>query len=104
MVLFPFVLQTAQGKRDSITIFGDDYDTEDGTCIRDYISVVDLIDAHILALEYLSEGNGSNSFNLGCATGYSVKEIVDVAKVVTGLPINVVQGEGRAFIESNLKV
>jgi len=94
--LIPLVLQTAQGKRDSITIFGDDYDTADGTCIRDYIHVVDLIDAHILALKYISEGNESNIFNLGSATGYSVKEIIDVAKEVTGLPINVVQGERRA--------
>ena len=94
--LIPLVLQTALGKRQHITIFGDDYQTEDGTCIRDYIHVVDLVEAHILALEYLNKGNESDIFNLGSATGYSVKQIIDVAEEVTGLSINKVQGERRA--------
>ena len=94
--LIPLVLQTAQGKRESITIFGDDYDTADGTCIRDYIHVMDLVDAHISALDYLMEGNESNTFNLGSSTGYSVKEIIDAAREVTGLPVNVLLGERRA--------
>ena len=94
--LIPLVLQTAMGKRESITVFGDDYDTADGTCIRDYIHVVDLIDAHLLALDFLMDGKKSNVFNLGSAAGYSVKEIIDAAKEVTGMPITVVQGMRRA--------
>lgn len=87
--LIPLVLQTALGKRESITIFGNDYETKDGTCIRDYVHVVDLVEAHIQALEYLIEGNESNIFNLGSEQGYSVKEIIDVAQEITGLPIQV---------------
>ncbi len=94
--LIPLVLQTAQGKRESITIFGDDYDTADGTCIRDYIHVTDLVDAHISALDYLMEGNESNTFNLGSSTGYSVKEVIDAAREVTGLPVNILLGERRS--------
>ena len=94
--LIPLVLQTALGLRENITIFGDDYATKDGTCIRDYIHIVDLINAHILALEYLMKNNESNIFNLGSEAGYSVKEIIDTAKKVTKLPIHIVQGERRA--------
>lgn len=94
--LIPLVLQTALGIRENITIFGDDYATKDGTCIRDYIHIVDLINAHILALEYLIKNNESNIFNLGSEAGYSVKEIIDTAKKVTKLPIHIVQGERRA--------
>ena len=93
--LIPLVLQTALGKRESITIFGNDYDTKGGTCIRDYMHVVDLVEAHIQALEYLIEGN-ENIFNLGSEQGYSVKEIIDVAQEVTGLPILTRQGDRRA--------
>ncbi|WP_019242598.1 MULTISPECIES: UDP-glucose 4-epimerase GalE [Bacillus] len=100
--IIPLVLQTALGLRENITIFGDDYDTEDGTCIRDYIHVVDLVEAHILALEYLMKGNESNIFNLGSGNGYSVKEIIDTAKKVTGLPIHVLQGERRVGDPSRL--
>ena len=82
--LIPVVLQVAQGQRESISIFGEDYPTEDGTCIRDYIHVVDLIDAHILALKYLQNGGESNIFNLGSSQGFSVKEIVEAARTVTG--------------------
>ncbi len=82
--LIPIILQAAMGKRDSIKVFGQDYDTPDGTCIRDYIHVTDLADAHILALEYLKKGGDSASFNLGSGNGYSVMEVIDKVKEVTG--------------------
>ena len=82
--LVPIILQAAMGKRDSIKVFGDDYDTPDGTCIRDYIHVTDLADAHILALEHLKNGGDSASFNLGSGTGYSVMEVIQKVKEVTG--------------------
>lgn len=81
--LIPLVLDAAGGIRDSISIFGSDYDTPDGTCIRDYIHVNDLADAHIKAYEYLKESNSSEIFNLGNGQGYSVKEIIDTCKEVT---------------------
>jgi UDP-glucose 4-epimerase len=85
--LIPVVLQVALGQREYISIFGEDYDTEDGTCIRDYIHVEDLINAHILALRYLADGGDSNVFNLGSSRGFSVKEIVEAVREVTGHPI-----------------
>lgn len=94
--LIPIVLQTALGQRNAMTIFGDDYDTPDGTCIRDYVHVEDLIDAHILALEYLNTNAESQIFNLGSSTGYSVKEIVEASRKVTGKEIPVKIGERRA--------
>lgn len=94
--LIPVVLETALGKREKITIFGDDYPTKDGTCIRDYIHVEDLIDAHILALSYLQEGGESNVFNLGSSQGFSVKEIIDTARKITGKEIPVQIGPRRA--------
>lgn len=94
--LIPIVLQTALGQRDAMTIFGDDYNTPDGTCIRDYVHVEDLIDAHILALEYLNTNAESQIFNLGSSTGYSVKEIVEASRKVTGKEIPVKIGERRA--------
>jgi len=87
--LIPLVLDAAIGKRDSISIFGTDYNTPDGTCIRDYIHVNDLASAHIAAYEYLSEKNQSNIFNLGNGQGYSVREIIDMCKKVTGRDFNV---------------
>jgi UDP-glucose 4-epimerase len=84
--LIPLVLFTALGKRDSIKIYGDDYPTKDGTCIRDYIHVNDLADAHIRALDYLEKGE-STAINLGTGNGYSVKEIVEEAQNVTGSKI-----------------
>lgn len=83
--LIPLVLQVALGQRDHITVFGNDYDTPDGTCVRDYIHVIDLANAHILALEALDEG--SRSYNLGIGRGYSVQEVIDTARAVTGHPI-----------------
>ncbi len=93
--LIPLVLAAALGKRENIAVFGDDYNTPDGTCIRDYIHVNDLADAHVLALEYLSSGNTSTVFNLGNGNGYSVKEIIDVAGKVTGRKIPVRKADRR---------
>lgn len=94
--LIPLVLQTALGKRQSVSIFGADYDTPDGTCIRDYIHVSDLADAHILGVEYLLQGGDSTIFNLGNGNGFSVREIIDTAKQVTGREIKVVESDRRA--------
>jgi UDP-glucose 4-epimerase len=91
--IIPLVLQTALGLREKVTIFGDDYPTRDGTCIRDYIHVNDLAQAHILALGALDKG--SRTYNLGNGEGYSVKEVVDTAREVTGLPIKVEIGPRR---------
>ena len=92
--LIPLILSVAQGRRDSLKLFGTDYPTPDGTCVRDYIHVEDLIDAHMLALEYLKRENTSNAFNLGNGTGFSNRQIIDAARRVTGHPIPVVE-EGR---------
>ncbi|MFZ3578062.1 UDP-glucose 4-epimerase GalE [Virgibacillus sp. DJP39] len=81
--LIPLILQVPLGKRDKIYMFGDDYPTDDGTCVRDYIHVMDLASAHYLALEYLRKDNSSDVFNLGNGNGYSVKEVIDVARKVT---------------------
>lgn len=94
--LIPVVLQTALGQREKMTVFGDDYDTEDGTCIRDYVHIEDLIAAHLLALRYLQNGGESNVFNLGSNQGFSVKEIIDTAREVTKHPIPSVIGTRRA--------
>lgn len=85
--LIPLILQVPNGQRDFISIFGDDYDTKDGTCIRDYIHVTDLAQAHILAMDYLMSGGESNIFNLGNGVGFTVKEVIDTARKVTGHPI-----------------
>jgi UDP-glucose 4-epimerase len=85
--LIPLVLQVPLGKRPAIDIYGSDYPTKDGTCIRDYIHVVDLIEAHLNALRYLRNGGKSDVFNLGSGDGFSVKEIIEVARQVTGHPI-----------------
>ncbi|MFP5115775.1 UDP-glucose 4-epimerase GalE [Bacillaceae bacterium C204] len=100
--LIPVVLEAALGKRPAVTIFGEDYDTADGTCVRDYIHVEDLIDAHLLALRYLQNGGESNIFNLGSSQGFSVKEIVETAKEVTGIDIPVKIGERRSGDPSTL--
>jgi UDP-glucose 4-epimerase len=85
--LTPLVLQAASGRRSDISVFGRDYDTPDGTCIRDYIHVSDLCEAHWLALQSLAHGAGSQRFNLGNGAGFSVQEVIDAAKRVTGRPI-----------------
>jgi UDP-glucose 4-epimerase len=85
--LIPLILQVPNGQREKISIYGDDYPTKDGTCIRDYIHVTDLAQAHILALDYLLGGGDNNVFNLGNGVGFTVKEVIDVARHVTGHPI-----------------
>lgn len=94
--LVPLILQVALGQRDHISIFGDDYPTEDGTCIRDYIHVVDLVKAHILALEYLNKNNPSTIYNLGNGEGFSVKEMINAAREVTGHEIPAIVAPRRA--------
>ena len=94
--LIPLVLQVPNGKRESVSIYGTDYDTPDGTCIRDYIHVTDLAEAHILAVEYLMKGGESNVFNLGNGVGYSVREVIETARKVTGHPIPAVEIPRRA--------
>ncbi len=85
--LIPLILQVPLGVREKVSIFGDDYPTKDGTCVRDYIHVTDLAQVHILALDYLMKGGESNVFNLGNGVGFTVKEVIDVARRVTGHPI-----------------
>ena len=94
--LIPLILQVPLGKRDHITVFGEDYPTPDGTCLRDYIHVLDLADAHVLAIDYLRRGGESNIFNLGNGQGFSVKEMIEAAREATGLDIKVEIGERRA--------
>ncbi|MGM1021615.1 MAG: UDP-glucose 4-epimerase GalE [Bacillota bacterium] len=94
--LIPLVLQTALKQRPHIAVFGEDYATPDGTCIRDYIHVSDLADAHVRAVNYLREGHDSNVFNLGNGQGFSVKEVIETARKVTGLDIPVVTEPRRA--------
>lgn len=94
--LIPLILQVPLGQREYISIFGDDYDTSDGTCIRDYIHVTDLAQAHILAVDYLMKGNESNIFNLGNGVGFTVKEVIDTARKVTGHEIPAKIAERRA--------
>ncbi|HEW97837.1 MAG TPA: UDP-glucose 4-epimerase GalE [Beggiatoa sp.] len=93
--LIPLVLQAASGRRESITVYGQDYDTPDGTCIRDYVHINDLCQAHLLALEQLLAGSNSAAYNLGNGSGFSIKQVIDIAKEVTGEPIPVVMGERR---------
>lgn len=107
--LIPLVLQVALGKRDFIKIFGIDYNTKDGTCVRDYIHVTDLSKAHILALDYLLQGGESKKYNLGSGKGYSVREIINKIEEITGKKISVVETERRAgdpetLIADSLKI
>jgi len=94
--IIPLVLQAALGKRPHISVFGDDYPTDDGSCIRDYIHVSDLADAHILAVERLRQGGDSAVYNLGNGTGFSVKQVIDIARQVTGREIKAVIEPRRA--------
>lgn len=94
--LIPLILQVPLGKREAINVFGSDYDTKDGTCVRDYIHVTDLAQAHILAVKYLMEGNESNIFNLGNGIGFTVNEVIEAAKEVVGKEIKVVMADRRA--------
>ncbi|MCL2567849.1 MAG: UDP-glucose 4-epimerase GalE [Oscillospiraceae bacterium] len=94
--LVPVVLQVPNGKRPGVSVFGEDYPTKDGTCVRDYIHVTDLADAHILALKYLRNGGTSDVFNLGNGVGFTVKEVIEVAKDVTAHEIPVTTAPRRA--------
>ncbi|WP_203632579.1 UDP-glucose 4-epimerase GalE [Lacticaseibacillus suibinensis] len=100
--LIPIILQAAAGTRDNLQIFGDDYPTKDGTNVRDYVHVVDLADAHILALNYLRAGNASDAFNIGSATGFSNLEILNAARKVTGQEIPAKIGPRRPGDPSTL--
>ena len=93
--LIPLVLLAALGKRESVSIFGTDYPTPDGTCIRDYIHVVDLADAHLLGLEQLLRGGNSEIFNLGNGSGFSVRQVIETARQVSGKTIKVIEGDRR---------
>jgi UDP-glucose 4-epimerase len=93
--LIPLVLDAAAGKRDNISVFGSDYPTPDGTCIRDYIHVLDLADAHIKSLKYLQDGGKSEVFNLGNGQGFSVREVIETSQKVTGRRIKVKEVERR---------
>jgi len=94
--LIPLILKTAKGERDYLKIYGSDYPTPDGTCIRDYIHVEDLVNAHLLALEYLLAGGKSDIFNCGYGHGYSVREVIEEAKKVTQVEISIQEADRRA--------
>lgn len=93
--LIPLILQVAAGRRESISVYGRDYPTADGTCVRDFIHVMDLCDAHLLALEQLVHRNQSSSYNLGNGNGFSVQEVIDMAECVTGKTIKTVDANRR---------
>jgi UDP-glucose 4-epimerase len=93
--LVPLMLDAIDGKRDALTIFGTDYDTPDGTCIRDYVHVCDLIDAHVLGLNWLLDGKPSRVFNLGTGTGFSVREVIDRSREVTNRAVPIKEGARR---------
>jgi len=94
--LVPLMLDAIDGKRDALTVFGTDYDTPDGTCIRDYVHVCDLVDAHVLGLKWLKDGKGSRVFNLGTGSGFSVREVIDHSRAVTNRDVPYVVGPRRA--------
>ena len=100
--IVPLVLQAAQGEIEHVTVFGDDYPTADGTCVRDYIHVSDLAEAHALALDYLRAGGPSTAVNLGNGQGYSVLEVIAAARAVTGKEIPVEMQGRRAGDPSHL--
>ncbi|MGR3551639.1 UDP-glucose 4-epimerase GalE [Pseudooceanicola sp.] len=93
--LIPLMLDAIEGKRDALTIFGTDYDTHDGTCIRDYVHVCDLVDAHVLGLKWLMDGKGDRVFNLGTGTGFSVRDVIDQSRAVTDRPVPYKEGPRR---------
>jgi UDP-arabinose 4-epimerase len=93
--LIPLVLDAAQGARSHVTVYGDDYDTPDGTCIRDYIHVSDLAEAHLLALDWIQGRTGAHAFNLGNGRGFSVQEVIDSVRRVTGRPVTAEVGPRR---------
>jgi UDP-glucose 4-epimerase len=94
--LIPLVLDAVDGKRDKLTVYGTDYDTPDGTCIRDYVHVMDLVEAHVLGLKWLESGKDSRAFNLGTGAGFSVREVMDAAGQITNRPVPYEDGPRRA--------
>lgn len=94
--LIPVMLDAIDGKRAGLTVFGTDYDTPDGTCVRDYVHVMDLVEAHVLGLRWLKDGKGSTVFNLGTGHGFSVREVIDQSRHVTNRDVPVVYGPRRA--------
>ncbi|SNS75700.1 UDP-glucose 4-epimerase GalE [Antarctobacter heliothermus] len=94
--LIPVMLEAVDGKRPGLTVHGTDYDTPDGTCIRDYVHVMDLVDAHVLGLKWLQDGKGSRVFNLGTGRGFSVREVIDAAGHVTNMAVPCTDGPRRA--------
>ncbi|MEM8576544.1 MAG: UDP-glucose 4-epimerase GalE [Pseudomonadota bacterium] len=94
--LIPLMLDAIAGRRDALTIHGTDYDTPDGTCIRDYVHVCDLVDAHVLGLRWLQAGKGSRAFNLGTGSGFSVREVIDQSRAVTNRAVPYSEGPRRA--------
>lgn len=94
--LIPLMLEAIDGKRPALTIHGTDYDTPDGTCIRDYVHVMDLVDAHVLGLRWLQDGKGSRVFNLGSGTGFSVREVIEHSRAVTNRAVPYAEGPRRA--------
>ncbi|SES07402.1 UDP-glucose 4-epimerase [Tranquillimonas rosea] len=93
--LIPLMLDAVDGKRDALTIFGTDYDTPDGTCVRDYVHVMDLVDAHVLGLKWLQDDKGSRVFNLGTGTGFTVREVVNSSAAVTNREVPIIEGDRR---------
>lgn len=94
--LIPLMLDAIEGKRPALTVFGSDYDTPDGTCIRDYVHVMDLVEAHVLGLRWLLDGHGNRVFNLGTGKGFSVREVIDHSRAVTNRDVPIVEGARRA--------
>lgn len=94
--LIPLMLDAIEGKRAALTVFGTDYDTPDGTCIRDYVHVMDLVEAHVLGLKWLQDGKGNRVFNLGTGSGFSVREVIEHSKAVTNKDVPYVEGDRRA--------
>ena len=94
--LIPLMLDAVAGKRPALTVFGTDYPTSDGTCVRDYVHVMDLVDAHVLGLKWLEDGKGPRTFGLGTGSGFSVREVIDQSRRITNRDVPVVYGERRA--------
>ncbi|MGD9861984.1 MAG: UDP-glucose 4-epimerase GalE [Pseudodonghicola sp.] len=94
--LIPVMLEAIDGKRPALTVHGTDYDTPDGTCIRDYVHVCDLVDAHVLGLKWLQDGKGSRVFNLGTGAGFSVREVIEASRAVTNREVPYSEGPRRA--------
>jgi UDP-glucose 4-epimerase len=94
--LVPLLLDAIDGKRPALTVYGSDYPTADGTCIRDYVHVMDLVQAHLLGLKWLEDGKQSRVFCLGSGTGFSVREVIEAARTVTNLPVPILEGARRA--------